>query len=279
MALGVQLETLLAIDIGNTHIKLGLRQNGQWTHDWRMSTDVRRTADEYRQPLKGFLAEAGFDVVDNVVLASVVPMLTPAFVRVGEALSEGRVLEVAPPGYGMEVAYSPPESLGADRFVNAIAAYALVGRAVVVVDVGTTTTVDAVSQSGRFVGGAIAPGPHFMAQALAEGTARLPLIPPSLSDGVLGRETGEAIQVGVAQTLIGSVDRLVRRTWGLLGEECPVVLTGGWGARLEPHLEFPVRLVPRLTLEGLARCADYAHLGGRVDPLAHRVEPLAKGGA
>ncbi len=274
MALGVPLDSLLAIDVGNTHIKLGLRQDGQWSHEWRMSTDVRRTADEYRQPLKGFLAEAGFDVVDNVVLASVVPLLTPAFVRVGEALSEGKVLEVSPPGYGMEVSYAPPDSLGADRFANALAAFALVQRAVVVVDVGTTTTVDAVSATGRFMGGAIAPGPHFMAQALAEGTARLPMIPPSLTqltDATLGGATHEAIQVGVAQTLVGSVDRLVRRTWRLLGAECPVVLTGGWGARLAPHLDFPVEVVPRLTLEGLAICAD--HVLGR-----SRLAPAAKGG-
>lgn len=257
MALGVQLDSLLAIDVGNTHIKLGLRQDGQWSHEWRMSTDVRRTADEYRQPLKGFLAEAGFDMVDNVVLASVVPLLTPAFVRVGEALAEGQVFEVAPPGYGMEVSYNPPDSLGADRFANALAAYALCRQAVVVVDVGTTTTVDVVSAVGRFLGGAIAPGPHFMAQALAEGTAQLPMIPPSLTEAALGGATHEAIQVGVAQTLVGSVDRLVRRTWRLLGAECPVVLTGGWGARLAPLLDFPVHLVPRLTLDGLALCADY----------------------
>ncbi len=265
MVLGVRLDSLLAIDVGNTHIKLGLRQAGQWSHEWRMSTDVRRTADEYRQPLKGFLAEAGFDMVDNVVLASVVPLLTPAFVRVGEALSEGRVLKVAPPGYGMEVSYEPPSSLGADRFANAMAAYALCRQAVVVVDVGTTTTVDAVSAAGRFLGGAIAPGPHFMAQALAEGTAQLPMIPPSLTEGALGGSTHEAIQVGVAQTLVGGVDRLVRRTWRLLGAECPVVLTGGWGARLAPLLDFPVQLVPRLTLEGLALCADYVLIG---QPLA-----------
>jgi len=207
-----------------------------------------------------------------VVLASVVPLLTPSFIRVGETLSQGRVLEVKPPGYGMEVSYNPPESLGADRFANAVAAYALAKRAVVVVDVGTTTTVDAVSESGRFIGGAIAPGPHFMARALAEGTAQLPMIPPSLSNLAVGRSTHEAIEIGVGQTLVGSVDRLVRRTWRILGEECPVILTGGWGARLAPHLDFTVQVVPRLTLDGLAYCADWVLVGARS-------EPYVRGGA
>lgn len=254
----VTVNTLLALDVGNTHIKLGLREASTWSHEWRLTTDTRRTADEYRLPLKGFLAEAGLTQVDQVVLASVVPLLTPAFVRVGETLSDAPILEIVPPGYGMRVRYNPPESLGADRFVNAVAAWSLYRTAVVVVDVGTTITVDAVSGQGEFMGGAIAPGPHFMAQALAEGTARLPHIPPSISDLLIGGATGEAIQVGVGQSLVGTVDRLVRRLWRLLGTETPVVLTGGWGARLEPHLEFPVTLEPFLTLNGLAYCADWA---------------------
>jgi type III pantothenate kinase len=251
------LEGLLAIDVGNTHIKLGLRQDGVWTHEWRMSTDVRRTADEYRLPLKGLLAEAGRDGVDTVVLASVVPLLTPAFLRVAETLAAQRVLEVVPPGYGLRVRYHPPDSLGADRFVNAVAAWTMLHRSLVVVDVGTTVTVDAVSDQGEFLGGAIAPGPHFMAQALAQGTARLPLIPPVIPDLLIGTTTAEAIQMGVGQSLAGTVDRLVRRLWRFLGQETPVVLTGGWAQRLRPQLDFPVYLEPRLTLDGLAACADW----------------------
>jgi type III pantothenate kinase len=255
--MGRRPSTLLAIDVGNTHIKLGLRQHGTWTHEWRMSTDVRRTADEYRLPLKGLLHEAGREGVDTVVLASVVPLLTPAFLRVAETLAGRSVLEVVPPGYGMTVRYNPPDSLGADRFVNALAAWTMLHRSVVVVDVGTTVTVDTVSDRGEFLGGAIAPGPHFMAQALAHGTARLPLVPPGIPDLLIGTSTAEAIQVGVGQSLVGAVDRLVRRAWRYLGQETPVVLTGGWAQRLRPHLDFAVLLEPRLTLNGLAACADW----------------------
>lgn len=257
--------TLLVIDVGNTHIKLGVRQGREWSHEWRLSTDIRRTADEYRLSVRGFLTEAGLAQVETVILGSVVPFLTPSFVRMGETLSVNPVLEITPPGYGMRVRYCPPESLGTDRFVNAIGAWSIVKRSVVVVDVGTTITVDAVSDQGEFLGGAIAPGPHLMAQALAEGTARLPHIPPIIPDVLSGASTAEAIQVGVGQGLVGSVDRLVRRTWRLLGEDSPVVLTGGWGARLEPHLEFPVRLESRLTLDGLAVCADWVLAGNAPD--------------
>ncbi len=252
------MKQLLAIDVGNTHIKIGLYQDGDWQHEWRMSTDVKRTADEYRQFLRGFLEEAGVDLVDRTVIASVVPLLTPSFIRVAETLSRTIPLEVIPPGYGLEVAYQPAESLGADRFVNALAAWHKVHDNVVVVDVGTTATIDAVSRPGVFLGGSIAPGPHFLANALAEGTARLPLIPPNIPDLLIGQSTQQAIMIGVGHGFIGMVNELVVRTWQMLGHQAPVILTGGWARRIQSQLKFSTQLEPMLTLEGLRHAADYA---------------------
>lgn len=197
-------------------------------------------------------------MVERAAVASVVPLLTPVFVRAAGSVSHAPALEVAPPGYGMAVDYVPPESLGADRFVNALAAWHLVQGAVVVVDVGTTATIDAVSAAGRFLGGSIAPGPHFLTQALAQGTARLPHIPPVIPGFPIGRGTADAIAAGVGHGFVGMVRELVAQTRRVAGDEAEVVLTGGWAARLQPHLGFPARLEPRLTLEGLRVAAEWA---------------------
>ncbi|MHB1954766.1 MAG: type III pantothenate kinase, partial [Sulfobacillus sp.] len=163
-----------------------------------------------------------------------------------------------PPGYGLEVAYRPPESLGADRFVNALAAWRKLQGNVVVVGVGTTATIDAVAMPGVFLGGSIAPGPHLLANALAQGTARLPLVPPNIPEVLIGQSTQQAIAVGVGHGFIGMVNELVFRTWQMLGSQTPVVLTGGWARRIQPHLKFAAQLEPMLTLEGLRYAAEYA---------------------
>ncbi|SMC03082.1 type III pantothenate kinase [Sulfobacillus thermosulfidooxidans DSM 9293] len=248
---------LLAIDIGNTHIKVGLYHHGQWQEEWRLSTDPKRTADEYRIPLKSFLQDVLVEQVDQVVMASVVPLLTPVFHRVARTLSDAPPLDVTPPGYGLKVQYTPPDSLGADRFVNALGAWRKYRMNLVVVDVGTTATVDAVSHDGVFLGGTIAPGPHFLAQALAQGTARLPLIPPAIPDKLLGQNTQEAIAIGVGHGFIGMVNELIIRTWQVLGEKAPVILTGGWANRIMSHLPCEAKYEPMLTLDGLRYAAEY----------------------
>lgn len=249
----------LAIDIGNTHIKLGVHsQSAGWIGEWRLSTDVRRTADEYRVAISTLLSDLALKQVDQIVLASVVPLLTPALVRVGEVIGRLAPLEVSPPGYGLGVRYDPPEALGADRFLNALSAWQRMQRSVVIVDAGTTATIDAVNGQGEFIGGAIAPGPHFLADALANGTAKLPHIPPSVPNLMIGHSTQTAIQVGVGYGFVGIVEALVGRAWQALGESAPVVLTGGWAARIQPYLGFSSSLEPRLTLDGLIVAAEYA---------------------
>ncbi len=244
---------LLAIDIGNTHIKIGLYSQGRWIEEWRLATDLRRTPDEYRLFMRGLLLESNVEVVDRAIVASVVPLLTPFFLRVLQSVSLAKPEEVVPPGYGLKVDY-PPENLGPDRFVNALAAWELTRRPVVVVDVGTTATVDAVVD-GVFLGGAIAPGPHFLAQALAQGTARLPHVMPAIEPWAIGKNTEEAIRAGVGHGFVGMVKDLILKTRSSIGQDSVVVLTGGWSQRLAPYLDMPVRLEPQLTLEGL-RFAD-----------------------
>ncbi|MDA8193846.1 MAG: type III pantothenate kinase [Thermaerobacter sp.] len=247
---------LIAIDIGNTHIKLGVYGAGRWIQEWRLSTDARRTADEYQLGLRGLLAQAGVKKSRRAVIASVVPLLTPIFLRVAETVSDTPPLEIVPPGYGLTVQYNPPESLGADRFVNALAAWTLVGEAIVV-DAGTTVTVDAVTAEGKFLGGAIAPGPHFLVQALATGTAKLPLIAPTIPEFSLGQRTQDAIAVGIGHGFVGMVNELISQTNAITGGQATIVLTGGWAGRLAPFVRWPVRLEPQLTLEGLRFAVEW----------------------
>ncbi|MCL5116270.1 MAG: type III pantothenate kinase [Firmicutes bacterium] len=248
---------LLAIDIGNTHIKIGLYSQGRWIEEWRLATDMRRTPDEYRLFVRGLLNESHIEVVDRAIVASVVPLLTPFFLRVVQSVSLAQPEEVVPPGYGLGVDY-PAQNLGPDRFVNALAAWEITHRSVVVVDVGTTATVDAVVD-GVFIGGAIAPGPHFLAQALAEGTARLPQVMPVIQPWSIGKNTEEAIHAGVGQGFVGMVKGLIENTRGTIGKDAPVILTGGWSQRLQPYLGFPVQWEPRLTLEGLRYADQWLH--------------------
>ncbi len=248
----------LAIDIGNTHIKLGVyRQSDGWIGEWRLSTDVRRTADEYRVAISSLLSDLMLKQVDQIVLASVVPLLTPALMRVGEVIGRRLPMEVSPPGYGLRVQYDPPEALGADRFLNALSAWHRLQRSLVVVDAGTTATIDAVNSQGEFIGGAIAPGPHFLADALAHGTAKLPHIPPVVPNLLIGHSTYTAIQVGVGYGFVGMVEALVERAWQALGGQAPVIITGGWAARIQPYLGFAASLEPRLTLDGLIVAAEF----------------------
>nr|WP_207711455.1 type III pantothenate kinase [Sulfobacillus harzensis] len=258
---------MLAIDIGNTHIKIGLWDNGQWIEEWRLATDLKRTPDEYRLFVRGLLLESKVQWVDRAIVASVVPLLTPFFLRVLESVSQSAPVEVVPPGYGLGVDY-PPQNLGPDRFVNALGAWRLARQSVVVVDVGTTATVDAVVD-GVFVGGAIAPGPHFLAQALAEGTARLPHVTPAIEPWMIGKNTEQAIRAGVGQGFAGMVKSLIENTRQSIGAAAPIILTGGWAARLQPHLGLAVRLEPRLTLEGLRFANDWL-TGGEIESGPHR---------
>ena len=124
--------------------------------------------------------------------------------------------------------------------------------------VGTTATVDAVVD-GVYLGGAIAPGPHFWTQALAEGTARLPPVLPAIESWIIGKNTEQAIRAGVGQRFVSMVRGLIENTRGTIGKDAEVILTGGWSRRLHPYLGIPARLETRLTLEGLRYADEWLH--------------------
>ncbi len=250
---------LLAADVGNTEIVLGVFDGPDLGHTWRLSTRPERTSDELALTLAGLLArhDISFDGdLDGVVIASVVPDVTATFREMA-----GRSFDFAPvlvgPGTktGVPVLTENPREVGADRVVNALAAFAAIGGAAIVVDFGTATNFDVVSADGEFLGGVIAPGMQASASSLFSRTARLTRVEFTAPAHVVGRSTVEAIQSGLIFGTAGEVDAIVRRIRDQVGP-CTTVATGGLAPVVIPHCETIDRHEPWLTLEGLRLVYD-----------------------
>lgn len=248
------MRVILAIDIGNTHTVLGLFDGGTLDGHWRVSTDASLTADELRVKIGGLLAadSASWTDVERVVIASVVPRLTEAYEEVALDAT-GRPPMVVGPGLktGMPIRYDNPHEVGADRIVNGIAAFEAHGGPVVVVDFGTATTIDVISEDGAYLGGAIAPGVETSAEALFAKAARLSKVDLEPPTKVIGTNTRESVQAGLLLGEAAMVDGLVRRVWSELGRETHVVATGGLAAKMAPLCETICSVDGDLTLKGL----------------------------
>ncbi|MDR7555685.1 MAG: type III pantothenate kinase [Armatimonadota bacterium] len=221
---------LLAVDIGNTNVKLGAFQGPDLLATWRIATDPRRTPDEYAALVVALLAMRGIapTQVERVALCSVVPPLTAVFREVARdvfgtsPLVVGENLET-----GLRVLYEPPADVGADRLVASAAAYRRLGGPVIVVEFGTATVFDAVSAAGEYLGGAIHPGLQLAAEALFTGTSQLRRIELRRPAAAIGRTTIGAIQSGVVLGHVGMVEGMIARFRREMGEGAPAVATGG----------------------------------------------------
>lgn len=246
---------ILAVDIGNTQTVLGLISDHGIDGRWRISTDADLTADEIRVKIGALLGLDGraWGDVTGVVVASVVPALTAAYEELAERATGIRPLVVGPGiKTGLPIAYENPHEVGADRIVNAVAAIADHGAPVIVVDFGTATTFDVVDAGGAYLGGAIAAGIETSAEALFKRAARLSAVDLEPPSRAIGRTTRESVQAGLLLGEAAMVDGLVRRMWGELGGECPVVATGGLAGRMAPLCETIEVVDMDLTLKGLA---------------------------
>jgi type III pantothenate kinase len=252
---------LLALDIGNTNIVLGVFDGKKLAHSWRLTTLRDRTADELGLLMHGLFDMSGVDrqAVQAVIMASVVPPLTsPARAMVERYL--GVKAMVVEPGLetGMPILYDPPSDVGADRIVNGIAAYEQYGRAaqcpLVVVDFGTATTLDAITAKGEYLGGAICPGVTISADALFQRAARLPRIDVRKPTTVVGRTTVGAMESGLFWGYVGMVEGLVRRMSAELAgprDSTLCVATGGLASVIAPETPLIHHVEPDLTLHGL----------------------------
>jgi type III pantothenate kinase len=254
---------LLVVDAGNTDTVIGLydlavtdpkaADDGLIEH-WRVATHAERTADEHAVLFHGFLATkriGGFDVVEGIAISSGVPRVTANLRNMADRYlaQEPVVLE---PGVrtGVSIRYENPREVGADRIANAVAAYDLFGGPTIMVDFGTATTCDAISASGEYLGGAIAPGVEISLDALFGRAAALRQVELAEPRSVLGRSTVESIQSGTVYGYAAQVDGLCTRIEDELGE-CTVVGTGGLAALIAPFTESVTHVEPWLTLHGL----------------------------
>jgi len=245
---------LLAVDIGNTTITLGLYDGEAPGPRWRIETVRSRLPDEYGLFLKALLGEAGIRKGDvtGAAISSVVPPLTGTWSEVCR-----RTLGVEPlvvgtgVRTGVRILYDDPKQVGADRIVNAAAVKALWGGPACVVDFGTGTTFDALSASGDYLGGAIAPGIGIAAEALHQRAAKLPRVDLARPPAAIGRNTEHALQSGLLFGYVGLVEGMVERFRRELGPEMKVVATGGYGELLAPETPVLSILAPWLTLDGL----------------------------
>ena len=246
---------LLAIDVGNSNLTLGLYEGSELRQNWRLETSARRTSDEYGLLVSQLLQNSNYQRgdLDDVIIASVVPNLTPHLEDFTQK-ALGLKAMVVGPGLktGMPVKYNPPKDVGADRIVNGVAAYQRFQTACIVVDFGTATTFDSISAAGHYQGGAIAPGVQISMDALFQRAAKLPKVDVHKPSHVVGRSTVESMQSGAFFGYVGLVDGLVRRMKAEMKEdEIHVLATGGLAASIAEESETLALVDENLTLEGL----------------------------
>lgn len=245
---------LLTIDVGNTNIGFGIFDGEVLLHQFRCESARQRTADEYAVLLRQMVMLRDVDHRDigAAIVASVVPTLTDVMVEtVRRAFARDPV--IVGPGIrtGMPILYENPKEVGADRIVNAVAAYDDVKSAVVIVDFGTATTFDCVSPRGEYLGGVITPGVQISADALFARAAKLSRVEIALPPKVVGRNPVHSMQSGIVYGYAGLVDGIVNRIKAELGYPCAVIATGGLARLIAPESASIERVDESLTLRGL----------------------------
>ena len=261
---------LLVIDVGNTNTVLGVFEQAahgpgedltvaptryeRLAAHWRVGSHLNRTVDEYGVIFRNLFSMENLDVssVQGIVISSVVPPLDSVLRQVCERYFSTKPLFIEPGiKTGMQVLYDNPAEVGADRIVNAVAAFEKYGGPCVIVDFGTATTFDCISKKGEYMGGVICPGIGISADALFQRTARLPRVEIRKPARVIGTTTVGSLQSGLYYGYLGLVDGILERLLDELGPETRVVATGGLGALIGTASHLIKNVDEFLTLEGL----------------------------
>ncbi len=245
---------LLAIDVGNSNTVLGVWKKGELLANWRILTQQDKTIDEYGILFQNLFSSdniARKDISD-IIISCVVPPLLPTLEGLSHKYFNMNPL-IVEPGIktGMPICYDNPKEVGADRIVNAVAAYDKYKRSLIIVDFGTATTFDYISPKGEYMGGAIAPGLIISSEALFQKASKLPRVEFSKPKTIIGKDTVSSMQAGIVFGYVGLVDEIVTRMKGEVGSNPKVIATGGL-ASLIASLSRTIEAVEEfLTLEGL----------------------------
>jgi type III pantothenate kinase len=243
---------LLAIDVGNTNIVIGVFLENRFL-SFRLSTNLKTTQDEYCINLYNlFNLYSIKDKPYGAIVSSVVPQIAPKIHKAVQTVFDVKAIEVGPGiKTGMPIKYDNPKEVGADRIVNAVGAYEEFKDALIVIDSGTAVTFDVISKKGEYIGGAIAPGINISADALSEKTAKLPRVPIQPPRSIIGKTTVHSIQSGLFYGYMSMIEGMIDRIKHEMGVECKVVATGGDSAMFYKHLDTIDCYRPHLTLFGL----------------------------
>lgn len=247
---------ILTMDIGNSHIVVGVFSNNQLTHKWSMETVHKKTADEYAMQLKGFFDFVGlqFEAIEGIIMSSVVPSMMYTFEALCKSYFRQKPLIVGPGvKTGLNIKYENQREVGSDRIVNAIGALQQYSgeRPIIIVDFGTATTYCYLNERGEYLGGAIAPGLHVSTEALYERAAKLPRIEITVPPNVIGRNTVHAMQSGIVFGWIGQVEGIVNRMKAQSETEPLVVATGSMASLIADATTAIDFVDEDLTLKGL----------------------------
>jgi len=246
---------LLVIDVGNTHTVMGIFNGEKLVKDWRIRTEKNATEDEFSVLATGLFggSDIPFEAVEKTVISCVVPPMVKvldAFCR--KYLGRAPHWVDAKTAAGMPILYNNPMEVGADRIVNALAAFHKYKTALIVVDFGTATTFDVISSGGEYLGGAISPGIMIAAEALYKETSKLPRVeimaPPK---NIIGKDTENSIKSGIIYGYAGLVDGMVERMKTEMGTNLKVIATGGLAALMKDVAGTIEAIEPDLTLRGL----------------------------
>ena len=245
---------LLALDAGNSNITIGAFEERRLIGRWRLRTVLDQTADEWGVLLRNLFSLSTLDLgrVDGVVISSVVPPLDSSLAQMSEKYFHQPAMFVTPAtDTGLVIEYEVPSEVGADRIVNSVAAFARYGGPCVIVDLGTAITFDAVSASGRYLGGLIAPGINIAIEALFAKTARLPMVDFREPGKLIGTNTVASIQAGLYYGAVGLIDGILERLIEELGPQTRMVATGGQAHLITRGSRYLKDLDDDLTLVGL----------------------------
>ncbi len=252
---------LLAIDIGNTNIVFGVKDENEWINSWRIQTDSLKMADEYEVIFRSLLTSEDniLNNIKQIVISSVVPSLVHPFLDMLKVISaEAEIILVGPEIYPkLPIKILNPYQIGSDLVCNALAAFHKFGKLTTVIDFGTALTFTTIGKNSEILGVAIAPGLQTAVSALAGKTAQLPQIHLTPPPSVLGENTIHAIQSGVVYGFTGLVDSIIERTETEINEKLTVVATGGLSSVIAPLTKHIKTIEPLLTLNGLNLIQEY----------------------